>query len=217
MITKLKNKLGLFVKKIFKRNRNDSQPMPQRLDIQLGSETILAPSFNFDNRGNRASVRLTVGEKSYIAGSIVLERETGEVSIGDRSYIGAGTNIICATDIQIGSDVLMAWGITIVDHDSHSVKWRDRANDLEQWRKGLQDGGVARAAQLKKWDVVPTAPVVIGDKVWIGFNAIVLKGVHVGEGAVIAAGSVVTKDVPPFTVAAGNPARVVKKLKQDER
>jgi acetyltransferase-like isoleucine patch superfamily enzyme len=53
--------------------------------------------------------------------------------------------------------------------------------------------------------------------VWIGFNAIILKGVHVGEGSVIAAGSVVTKDVPPYCVVAGTPARIVKELNEDDR
>jgi acetyltransferase-like isoleucine patch superfamily enzyme len=60
------------------------------------------------------------------------------------------------------------------------------------------------------------SPVVIEDKVWIGFNVIILKGVRVGEGAVVAAGSVVTKDVPPYCVVAGNPAHVVKELAEDE-
>lgn len=55
-------------------------------------------------------------------------------------------------------------------------------------------------------------PIIIGDDAWIGFNAIILKGVTIGEGAVVGAGAVVTKDVPPYTVVAGNPAGVVKKL-----
>lgn len=68
----------------------------------------------------------------------------------------------------------------------------------------------------KDWSVVKTAPIHINEKVWIGMNAIILKGVTIGEGAIVGAGSVVTKDVPPWTVVAGNPARVVKKLKIEE-
>ncbi len=188
-----------------------------RLDLRIAPQTILGPNFSFDNRGDPNAIRLEIGEKCYVNGSIILEREVGKVVVGDRTYIGAGTSIICAAGIQIGSDVLTAWGITIVDHDSHSVRWRNRAEDVEKWRVGLLEGGARYAARLKNWDVVPMAPVVIGDKVWIGFNAVILKGVHVGEGAVVAAGSVVTKDVPPYCVVAGNPARVVKELAEDER
>lgn len=60
------------------------------------------------------------------------------------------------------------------------------------------------------------APVYIGDKVWIGFNVIILKGVDIGEGAVVAAGSVVTKNVPEWTLVGGNPAKVIRQLEHPE-
>lgn len=66
----------------------------------------------------------------------------------------------------------------------------------------------------KCWDAVTVRPVVIRDKVWLGFNVIVLKGVTIGEGSVVAAGSVVTRDVPDFTLVAGNPARFIRSLVQ---
>ncbi|WP_229711318.1 acyltransferase [Pectinatus frisingensis] len=66
----------------------------------------------------------------------------------------------------------------------------------------------------KTWDDVKTSPIKICDKVWIGFDAVVLKGVTIGEGAVIAAKAVVTHDVPPYVVVAGNPAVVVKRLRK---
>jgi acetyltransferase-like isoleucine patch superfamily enzyme len=107
------------------------RPKP-RLDLRVASQTILGPNFSFDNRGDPNVIRLEIGERCYINGSVVLEREIGKVVIGDRTYIGAGTSIICASGIQIGSDVLTAWGITIVDHDSHSVRWQSRAEDVEK-------------------------------------------------------------------------------------
>ncbi|WP_071585616.1 DapH/DapD/GlmU-related protein [Selenomonas sputigena] len=68
----------------------------------------------------------------------------------------------------------------------------------------------------KSWKNVRAAPIHIGDKAWLGFNVIVLKGVSIGEGAVIGAGSVVTSDVPAYSVAVGNPAAVVKRLIVEE-
>lgn len=64
----------------------------------------------------------------------------------------------------------------------------------------------------KNWDVVKSKPIKICDDAWIGMNCIILKGVTIGEGAIVGAGSVVTKDVPAWTVVAGNPAKVVKTL-----
>lgn len=180
-----------------------------------GHASVMAPGFRVNMRVNRSADRVQIGKESVMACSIVLERETGTVTIGDRTYIGASL-LVCAEKIGIGSDVLIAWGCTIVDHDSHSLDWRNRADDVRLWREGFIQGGLDRAAAIKNWDVVKCSPVVIQDKVWIGFNSILLKGITVGEGAVIAAGSVVTKDVPAWTVVAGNPARVVKEIERVE-
>ncbi|WP_263358973.1 acyltransferase [Acidicapsa ligni] len=69
----------------------------------------------------------------------------------------------------------------------------------------------------KDWKTVILKPVRICDKSWIGLNAIVLKGVEIGEGAVVAAGSVVTKNVPSWTVVAGNPAKVIREIPVEDR
>lgn len=184
---------------------------PPRPICLTGKNTVLAPEFRTDIRENPVLERIYIGNNSVVGCSIVLERKIGNVVIGNNTYIGAST-IICSENITIGSDVLIAWGVTIVDHDSHSLDWNKRINDVHQWREGYLNGNLAGAASQKDWDVVPRAPIKIGDKVWIGFNAIILKGVSVGTGAVIATGAVVTKDVPPWTVVGGNPARVIKQL-----
>lgn len=143
---------------------------------------------------------LTVGDQSLIRNMIAFERAGARVRIGNRSFIGGGIFSV-AQEVVVGDDVLLSWGVTVTDHNSHAIEFSQRAQDVVNYIHGI-----------KQWDNIAIKPVVIGNKVWIGFNVSILKGVTVGEGAVIGAGSVVTKDVPPWTVVAGNPARVIRKL-----
>jgi acetyltransferase-like isoleucine patch superfamily enzyme len=146
--------------------------------------------------------RLTIGKFSSVHALIVGERDNVKITIGDRTFIGGNSKIISAKSVVIGDDVSIAWGVTIDDHNSHSIYWKYRQNDVVEWKYGRKD-----------WTHVVQEPVVIGNKAWIGFNAIILKGVHIGEGAIVGAGSVVTHDVPAYSIVAGNPARVIRKIK----
>jgi len=153
----------------------------------------------------RDGCKLSIGSGSIVESAILYDRAGGSVRIGERTFIGAST-LVCAEGIEIGDDVLVSWGCTIVDHNSHPLAWKDRRGDVGNWFEGRKD-----------WTSVERAAVRIGNKAWIGFNVIVLKGVDIGEGAIVGAGSVVTRDVPAFTVVAGNPARPIRELKQHER
>lgn len=106
------------------------------------------------------------------------------LQIGDFSTVGDRTEIHAGEKVSIGRKVLISWDCVIMDRDYH---------------------GVGAAPERIK-------PVIIEDGVWIGCRSIVLPGVRIGQGAVIGAGSVVTSDIPPFTLSAGNPARVIKSL-----
>ena len=152
---------------------------------------------------------LSIGEHCLINATIIFESSAGSVSIGDRSYIGNDTTIISRHSVRIGKDVTMAWGITIYDHNSHSLDWRQRARVDKHFYHTY--GSPMCFAELD-WNGVSSKPIVIGDRVWIGFDAVILKGVTIGEGAVIAARAVVTRDVEPYTVVAGNPAVLVRRL-----
>jgi acetyltransferase-like isoleucine patch superfamily enzyme len=143
--------------------------------------------------------RIAVGPDSIVEARIALERPGAVVEIGARSFVNG--LLVSATRISIGNDVLMSWGVTVVDHDSHALAFDQRRRDVLDWRQGRKD-----------WTHVATAPVIISDKAWIGFGATILKGVTIGEGAIVGAQSVVTRDVEPWTVVAGNPARVVRRL-----
>jgi acetyltransferase-like isoleucine patch superfamily enzyme len=141
-----------------------------------------------------------LGEQSIFAGRMTMDREGASIRIGPRTFIGKG-QLAAAKSIEIGADVLLSWDVTIVDHQSHHVDFAKRANDVTNWLSGHKD-----------WSNVTIAPVRIGNKVWIGFGASVLPGVTIGDGAVVGAGSIVTRDVEPWTVVAGNPARVIRQL-----
>lgn len=164
--------------------------------VSVGSGTSLAWRRLRRVHGNR----LRIGKGSIVHANIIFESRGGDVLIGDRTYVGLST-VICFRQISIGNDVLVSWGATIVDHDSHSLEWDLRRNDVQEWSRNRKD-----------WSHVPDAPVVIADRAWVGFNVTILKGVTIGEGAVVAACSVVTRDVPPHALVAGNPARVVRML-----
>jgi acetyltransferase-like isoleucine patch superfamily enzyme len=164
--------------------------------VKIGRGTSIAWRRIRNVRGNS----LVVGEDSIIHADLSFEDAGGEIRIGSRCFIGR-SHLVCYRSLVIGDDVIMSWGVTIVDHDSHSIDWDERRDDVRDWGKGRKD-----------WKHVPHAGVVVKDKAWIGFNVSILKGVTIGEGAVIGACSVVTRDVPPFAVAAGNPTRVVRSL-----
>jgi galactoside O-acetyltransferase len=140
-----------------------------------------------------------------VRGNVVFEKGNAALSVGNRCFIGKTVSSI-ADSVGIGDDVLISWGLTITDHNSHSLKFYERQCDAEGWH-----------GCSKNWTGVKIGKVVIQYKAWIGCNVIVLKGVTIGEGAIVGAGSVVSKDVPPFTIVAGNPARVVRELDPDER
>jgi galactoside O-acetyltransferase len=149
--------------------------------------------------------RIEVGANSLLASRVVYEKPGAQLRIGARSFVGVGLMSI-AECVDIGDDVMISWGATIVDHHSHSIRARQRTYDVQQWIHGHKD-----------WTWVKIAPVRIEDRAWLGFNVSVLPGVTIGEGAIIGACSLVTKSVPAWTIAAGNPARVLRELTADER
>lgn len=152
-------------------------------------------------RGCRRGI-VSIGTGSIVKARIIFDHPGGTIQIGDRTSIGASL-FVCHTKITIGNDVLISWGVTVSDHDSHSLDWRQRASDVSDWIAGRKD-----------WTGVSRQPVTISDRAWIGFGVTILKGVTVGEGAIVGACSVVTKDVPPYAVVVGNPARIIRDLSQ---
>lgn len=123
--------------------------------------------------------------------TLVTQSSEAQICIGKDSGM-SGATICCMKRITIGEYVGLGSNVSIFDHDFHPIN--------PFYRKFHNE------------DYIECKEVTIEDFAWIGANSIILKGVHIGKGAVVGAGSVVTNDVPPLTVYAGNPAKFVKKI-----
>ncbi|MBR0843869.1 acyltransferase [Bradyrhizobium liaoningense] len=158
---------------------------------------------------------LVIGKSSYISGTYVFERGIGQITIGDQTFIGSGSLFICAQQkgISIGNHVLISWGCTVSDTNAHSLDANVRRHDVADWLRSAREG---KTGAYKNWEGVKSAPIVIEDDAWLGFGVVILKGVTIGAGAVVGARSVVTRDVAPNTVVAGNPARVMRGVSAEE-
>ncbi len=172
--------------------------------IKKGEHSLIE-NMQFNCRSKEEKIYLIIGEDSVIDGTINLEN--AEMKIGDRVLVNEGTTFYCTTGITIGNDVMISWGCTIVDSNMHSIVSSDRLKETKNARKEIENHTMGQNVDRS---VIRTATVVIKDKAWIGFNSIIMKGVTIGEGAVVGAGSVVTKDVPDYVVVGGNPAQVIK-------
>lgn len=202
----------MYLIQLYKRLRRKKMMKSIEPYVSLSKESVYGSNFNIDLRQpEKGHVYLKTGNHCVLEGSYIFETRTGYISIGDRVHIGSSM-FISKSKIEIGDDVTIAWDCIIYDHNSHSTDWFERSNDTEQEYKDITNGLYPIAN--KNWNVVKTAPIKICDKVWIGFGCKILKGVTIGEGAIVAAGSVVTKDVQPWTVVGGNPAVKIKDLKE---
>jgi acetyltransferase-like isoleucine patch superfamily enzyme len=194
-----------------KQNRN-SFNYNEHIDIGLS----FIQNTNFDFRKPVVGKKyVTIGDNCQLFCNFIFESSEGEVTIGNNVFIG-GSNIICRSKITFGNNIFVAWGGYIYDHDSHSLDFRKRREDILQQLNDMRTGQ-PNFIYNKNWDAVNCSPITIKDDVWIGMNVTILKGVTIGEGSIVGAGSVVTKDVPPWSIVAGNPAKVVKELPTEFR
>jgi acetyltransferase-like isoleucine patch superfamily enzyme len=146
----------------------------------------------------QGSGRIVLGDHVSFAGKPTFMfgnrgESTPEVTIGDGSFVGHDCTFACSSSITVGKHVLIAGKVRITDYDGHPVDAARRRAGEPTPPEGIR-------------------PVTIGDDVWLGEAAMILKGVTVGDRSIVGAGAVVTKDVPPDVVVAGNPARIVKHL-----
>lgn len=169
-------------------------------NVVLGVDCFLERKASFLRYRSERPVGLKLGDRvvAYTWAEFNVE-PTGTLRIGDDCVL-VGPVFMCAEQILIGDRVVLSYHVTIADSDFHPVDPAQRRKDAIANAPG---GNRAERPTLE------TRPVVVDDDAWIGIGAIILKGVRIGRGARVAAGSVVTRDVPAGARVAGNPARIV--------
>lgn len=150
----------------------------------FGKHPVLLGKLSFQLDGTVLFGDRFMADGQVVAVSIWVAK-AARLSIGDDVYMNAGASVEVWHDVQIGSNVLMAPFASVIDDDRHEVE--------------------PGAARYK-------GPTTVGNNVWLGRSVAVMPGVTIGDGSVIGANSVVTRDIPPNSFAAGSPARVVRKL-----
>ena len=150
-----------------------------------GKHSVIHRSARMDTPPYR---KFSLGDYSVVESFACINNAVGDVMIGDHTRIGLHNTII--GPVEIGSHVNLAQGITVTALN----------HNFDNTEKRIDEQGVS------------TNPVTIEDDVWIGANAVILPGVTIGNHCVVAAGAVVTKDVPPHSLVAGVPAKVIKQI-----
>jgi acetyltransferase-like isoleucine patch superfamily enzyme len=146
------------------------------------------------------------GASTYL-GTMFDVGPAGRVELGQYALVH-GARVICDAEVIIGDYALISWNVVFMDTYRLPLAVPDRRKELERVP--------ARRLRVAAADV-PAQPIRLERNVWIGFDACVLPGVTIGEGSIVGAKSVVTQMVPPYTVVAGNPARVIRQLDPDRR
>ena len=135
-----------------------------------------------------------LGEGVSLCGTVVpvelVTYTSGRIEIGNHTFINYGSSIAARVSVKIGAHCHLGHYTFVMDNDQHDV--------------------------IRHSELPTSKPIIIEDYVWIGSKAVILPGVRIGSQAVIGAGSIVTKDVPPRCVAAGNPARVLRHLTESD-
>ena len=184
----------------------DWWPQPIPSNVEFGEGFYCESAQIFRKLASKKPRAVVIGKHvSCYAGCSFSIGENGQCTIGDFTLLN-GALIMADEKIEIGSYCLVSWNVGIADSDFHPLEPARRLIDAQ-----------ALAPFYKNRPLRPklkTAPVKIGDNVWIGMNAVILKGVTIGENSVVAAGAVVTKSVEANTIVAGNPAQAVKTFGQ---
>lgn len=168
-------------------------------NVRLGVNTLIVGDLAFKRFHSRLEPGLVLGAHCTMDGTHFALGDAGRVTIGDYCYF-TNAVLLCEQELRIGSYVVIGWNATLADTDFHPIAPAERVADAI----ACSPLGAGRPRPP-----IDRRPVIIENDVWIGPNATVLKGVHIGAGAFVEAGALVVRDVPPGARVLGNPARVV--------
>ena len=168
-------------------------------NVRIGGNTVITGALAFKRFRSREANALMIGAHCTMDGVHFDLGEKGRMVIGDYCYF-TNAVLLCELEVRVGNYVVIGWNATIADTDFHPVSPAERIADAIACSP--LGKGRPRPEVLKR-------PVLIEDDVWIGPNATILKGVRIGAGAFVEAGSLVTRDVPARARILGNPAQII--------
>jgi maltose O-acetyltransferase len=165
----------------------------------LGTNYCFTRSSNIDLSDGSDKNDIVLGDNVKMNGTLASQNH-GKIYLGNNIRLASNSMVGSVLSVKIGDYVAIADWVVIMDNNNHPIN----PNDRLIWSKSPS------ISEYNKWRYSDAKPIEIGKNVWIGSRARINKGVTIGENSIIAANSVVTKDVPANSIAAGNPARVVK-------
>lgn len=167
----------------------------------IDPDVRLLRSADIINMGD-SSADIVIGSGTIVRGELVRLAHGGHIQIGKECFIGSGARIWSGCAITIGNNCLIAHNVNIFDNLTHPIDFVERRVHFAE---------ISHVGHPKKVNL-QDKPVIIGDDVWIGAYSLVMKGVVIGDRAIIAAGSVVTRDVDADALVGGNPAKLIRTI-----
>jgi acetyltransferase-like isoleucine patch superfamily enzyme len=180
--------------------------IPENVVVEEGAYVETSFSFHLFRSELPEGARIGRGASTYL-GTMFDVGPRGRVTIGEYALVH-GARILCDTAVDIGEYAMVSWNVVLMDSYRLPFDPGERRRELER---------VPRREPRAVRGAVGGRPISLGRNSWVGFDSCVLPGVTIGEGSIVGARSVVLEDVPPYTVVAGNPARVIRRLDPRER
>ena len=191
----MNSKLKSFLKKVI----NSANNFRFRNKVTIIGKVDFGYSSNILLSNGSAKSDIVIHDRGRMYATLV-SKFGGKIIFEENVKIGHGSIVACITTIRIGKGTAIAHNVVIIDNNNHPTHPEDRKIMYNSnWD-----------SPLRNWNYSASAPITIGENVWIGTGARLHKGITVGENSIIAANAMVTRDVPPNCIVAGNPAKIVK-------